>query len=160
IYVTLAQFPVLGASLLVRTASDPLALTRFVKDTGHRSDPDQPVDHVQTLEHVRANALASPRLTSILLSVFAVLALLISSAGIGGVIAFSVSERTQEFGVRLALGAEPRQVIALVLRQGLSLVAVGLALGFVGAHILGGMMSRLLFEVRATDPPTFLAMSV
>ncbi|HEX7252847.1 MAG TPA: ABC transporter permease, partial [Thermoanaerobaculia bacterium] len=159
IYVTLAQFPVLGASLLVRTASDPLALTRLVKDVVHGIDPEQPVDHIQTLEQVRANALASPRLTSILLTIFAALALLITSAGIGGVIAFSVGERTQEFGVRLALGAEPRQVIFLVLRQGLAMVAIGLALGFVGAHVLAGMMSRLLFEVRATDPPTFLAMS-
>jgi putative ABC transport system permease protein len=160
IYVTLAQFPVLGASLLIRTAGDPLALSRLVKDAVHGLDPDQPVDHIQSLEQVRANALASPRLTSILLTIFAGLALLITAAGIGGVIAFSVSERTQEFGVRLALGAEPIQVIGLVLRQGLVLVAVGLALGFIGAHILGGLMSRLLFEVRATDPPTFLAMSV
>jgi len=160
VYVTLSQFPILGGSLLVRTASDPLALTRLVKDAVHGIDPEQPVDHIRTLEQVKANALAAPRLTSILLSIFAVLALLITSAGIAGVIAFSVGERTQEFGVRLALGAEPRQVLGMVLRQGLTLVAVGLAIGFIGAHVLAGMMTRLLFEVRATDPPTFLAMSV
>jgi len=160
IYVTLSQFPILGGSLLVRTTSNPLALTRLVKDAVRGIDPEQPVDHIRTFEQVKANALAAPRLTSILLSIFAALALLITCAGIAGVIAFSVGERTQEFGVRLALGAEPRQVLGMVLRQGLTLVAMGLAIGFVGAHVLAGLMSRLLFEVRATDPPTFLAMSV
>jgi putative ABC transport system permease protein len=160
VYVTLAQFPILGGSLLVRTAANPMSLSRLAKDAVHGIDPDQPVDRFQTLDQVRANALASPRLTSILLSIFAALALLITSAGIAGVIAFSVSERTQEFGVRLALGALPRQVVGMVLRQGMTLVAVGLGLGFVGAHFMAVMMSRLLFQVRATDPPTFLAMSV
>jgi putative ABC transport system permease protein len=160
VYLALDQFPALAGSLLVRSSTDPLSLNRLVRRTVHAIDPDQPVDRFATLEQARANALASPRLTSILLSIFALLALLITSAGIAGVIAFSVSERTQEFGIRMALGAEPRQVIGMVLRQGMTLVGAGLALGFVGAHLLAGMMSRLLFEVRATDPPTFLAMSV
>ena len=160
VYVAISQFPPLSATLLVRSAADPMALSRLVRDAVHGIDPEQAVDRFRTLEQVRSNALASPRLTSILLGLFAGLALVITSAGIAGVVAFSVGERTQEFGVRLALGAEPRQVIGMVLRQAMMPVAVGLALGFLGAHLLAGAMSRLLFEVNATDPPTFLAMSV
>jgi putative ABC transport system permease protein len=109
---------------------------------------------------VRESSLASPRLTSILLALFAIVALAITSAGIAGVVAFSVGERTQEFGIRLALGADPRQVVRMVLRQAMATVAIGLAFGFLGAHLIAGAMSRLLFEVNATDPPTFLAMSL
>ncbi len=159
-YVTLAQFPALSATLLVRSASEPMAMSRLVRDAVHGIDPDQAVDRFRTLAQVRENALASPRLTSILLALFAALALSITCAGIAGVVAFSVGERSQEFGIRLALGANPRQVIGMVLAHSMTLVAVGLALGFVGAHLLAGAMSRLLFEVNATDPPTFLAMSV
>jgi len=123
-------------------------------------DPEQAVDRFRTLEQVRSGSLASPRLTSVLLALFAVVALGITSAGIAGVVAFSVGERTQEFGIRLALGADPRQVVGMVLRQSMGTIFIGLALGFLGAHLIAGAMSRLLFEVHATDPPTFLAMSL
>ncbi|HYB52228.1 MAG TPA: FtsX-like permease family protein, partial [Thermoanaerobaculia bacterium] len=160
VYVTVPQYPPISATLLLRTTSNPMAMSRLVSGAVHGIDPEQAVDRFRTLEQVRANALASPRLTSILLAVFAALALSITSAGIAGVVAFSVGERTQEFGIRLALGADPRQVVGMVLRQAMALVAVGLALGFAGAHLLASAMSRLLFEVNATDPPTFLAMSL
>ena len=160
IYLALPQFPTLSGSLLVRTTGGPMALTRLVGETVHAVDPDQPVDRFQTLDQVRSNALASPRLTATLLSLFAVLALGVTCAGIAGVMAFAVGERRQEFGIRMALGAKPRAVLTLVLRQSMTLVAAGLALGLVGAHLLARLMSGLLFEVNATDPPTFLAMSV
>jgi putative ABC transport system permease protein len=160
VYLAMEQFPPLSATLLLRSASNPMAMSRLVRGAVHGIDPEQPVDRFRTLEQVRSSSLASPRLTSILLAIFASLALAITSAGIAGVVAFSVSERTQEFGIRLALGADPRRVVGMVLRQAMTLVAVGLALGFVGAHLLAGAMSRLLFEVNATDPPTFLAMSL
>jgi predicted permease len=160
IYVALAQFPTLSGSLLVRTTGSPLALSRLVRETVHSVDPDQPIDRFQTLEQARSNALASPRLTATLLSLFAALALAVTCAGIAGVMAFAVGERRQEFGIRMALGARPGSVLKLVLRQSMTLVAAGLALGLVGAHLLARMMSGLLFEVNATDPPTFLAMSV
>jgi predicted permease len=160
IYVALPQFPTLSGSLLVRTTGGPLALTRLVRDTVHSVDPDQPVDRFQTLDQARSNALASPRLTATLLSLFAALALAVTCAGIAGVMAFAVGERRQEFGIRMALGAKPGAVLGLVLRQAMTLVAAGLALGFIGAHLLARLMSGLLFEVNATDPPTFLAMSV
>jgi putative ABC transport system permease protein len=160
IYLALPQFPTLSGSLLVRTTGSPLALSRLVRETVHSIDPDQPVDRFRTLEEARSNSLASPRLTATLLSLFAALALAVTSAGIAGVMAFTVGERTHEFGIRMALGAEPGSVLTLVLRQAMTLVAAGLALGFVGAHLLARLMSGLLFEINATDPPTFLAMSV
>jgi predicted permease len=160
VYLALEQFPSLSGSILVRTTSDLDTVARRVRHTVHGLDPDQPVDRARTLEEVRSDAIASPRLTSILLSIFAALALLITSAGIAGVIAFSVGERTHEFGIRLALGAAPGSVLAMVMREGMVLVAAGIALGLIGAHALARLMSGLLFEVDATDPPTFLAMSV
>jgi putative ABC transport system permease protein len=159
VYLAQAQFPPLSSTLLLRSAADPLSLSRLVRSVVHGLDPEQAVDRFRTLEQVHANALASPRLTFILLGIFAVLALLVTSAGIAGVVAFTVGERTSEFGIRLALGADPREVVGMVLRQAMTPVVIGLALGFAGAHLLATAMSRLLFEVNATDPPTFLAMS-
>jgi predicted permease len=160
VYLSMKQFPPLSSTVLVRTAEQPMALSRRVRDAVHRIDGEQAIDRFRTLEQVRSNALASPRLTSLLLGLFAALALAITSAGIAGVVAYSVGERRQEFGIRLALGADPQSVIGMVLRQAMTLVAIGLAIGFAGAQFLAGAMSRLLFEVNATDPPTFLAMSV
>jgi putative ABC transport system permease protein len=159
IYVALPQYPTLSGSLLVRTTDSPLALSQTVRAAVHSVDPDQPIDRFQTLDQVHSNALASPRLTATLLSLFAALALAVTSTGIAGVMAFIVGERTHEFGIRMALGAKPGEVLTLVLRQAMTLVAAGLALGLVGAHLLARLMSGLLFEVNATDPPTFLAMS-
>jgi len=160
IYLALPQFPTISGSLLVRAAGSPLSLTKLVAATVHSIDPDQPVDRFRSLDEARSNALASPRLTATLLSLFAALALAVTCAGLAGVIAFTVGERRQEFGIRMALGAEPRSVLRLVLNQAMRLVLAGLAIGLVGAHLLARLMSGLLFEVRATDPPTFLAMSV
>jgi predicted permease len=160
IYVALPQYPTLSGSLLVRTTDSPMTLSQTVRAAVHSVDPDQPIDRFQTLDQVHSNALASPRLTATLLSLFAALALAVTSTGIAGVMAFIVGERTHEFGIRMALGAKPGEVLTLVLRQAMTLVAAGLALGLVGAHLLARLMSGLLFEVNATDPPTFLAMSV
>ena len=160
IYVPLTQYPTLLGALLLRASGSPRLLERQVRDAVLKLDPEQPIDRFRTLDEVRSNALASPRLTALLLGLFAAVALVVTCAGIAGVIAFSVSERTQEFGIRLALGAAPNSVLSLVLKQGMALVAAGLALGFVGAHVAARLMSGLLFEVNATDPPTFLAMSV
>jgi predicted permease len=160
IYLALPQFPTLSGSLLVRTEGSPLGLQWSVAAAVHSIDPDQPIDRFRTLEQARSNALASPRLTATLLSLFAALALAVTCAGIAGVMAFTVGERRQEFGIRMALGAEPRSVLRLVLKEAMRLVVAGLALGLIGAHLLARLMTGLLFEVQATDPPTFLAMSV
>jgi predicted permease len=160
VYLVSPQFPPLSSTLLLRTTANPMSMSRLVRDAVHGIDPEQAVDRFRTLEQVRSGSLASPRLTSVLLALFALVALGITSAGISGVVAFSVGERTQEFGIRLALGADPRQVVGMVLRQAMGTILIGLAFGFLGAHLIAGAMSRLLFEVHATDPPTFLAMSL
>jgi predicted permease len=158
IYVPLAQSG-FGGSLLVRTAADPMSIANLMREAVYGADPDTAVDRVQTLEQVRSDAVASPRLTAILLAMFAGLALLITAAGIAGVMALSVNQRTHELGVRLALGATPGRVLGMVLRQGMTFVLVGLSVGIVGALLLGRLMSTLLFAIEPTDPITFLAVA-
>jgi len=155
--VPFLQNPLLGASLLVRTAADPVSIARDVIAVVHQIDPQQPVAHVQTLKQVRDDSLASPRLTAILLSLFAVLALVITAAGISGIVALAVSQRTHEIGIRMVLGATPADVLRMVLRQGMAPVLIGLGLGVAGALALTRLMSSLLFDVEPADPLTFVA---
>jgi len=153
IYVPLAQSPNnFAGQVLVRTAGTPSGFAQVLRDTVHAVDPNQPVENIQTLDDLRAEALAAPRLTATLLSVFAGLALLVTLAGIGGVIATSVTQRTREFGVRMALGASRGAVMAMVLRQGLTLVAIGLAVGIVAAAAGGRVLSAYLYQTTPRDP--------
>ncbi len=158
IYIPLAQSG-FANNLLVRTAADPMSIASLMREAIYAADPDTAIDRVQTLEHVRSDAVASPRLTAILLAMFAGLALIITAAGIAGVMALSVSQRKHELGVRLALGATPAKVIRMVIGQGMSFVLVGLSIGVAGALLLGRLMSALLFAVQPTDPLTFVAVS-
>ena len=119
--LTQTPFGIAG-QLLVRTAGDPSSFGNVLRSTVYSVDPNQPVENVQTLDDLRYEALAAPRLTATLLGVFAALALLVTLAGIGGVIATSVQQRTKEFGLRMALGARRDSVLMMVVRQGLTLV--------------------------------------
>lgn len=159
IYVPLTQAG-FGGNLLVRTAADPMSIARLMREAVYEVDSDTAVDRVQTLEQVRSDAVASPRLTAILLAMFAGLALVITAAGIAGVMALSVNQRTHELGVRLALGASPGKVLRMVMRQGMSFVMIGLSAGVAGALLLGRLMSSLLFAVAPTDPITFLTVAL
>jgi len=118
------------------------------------------VTRILTLEQIRNEWLASPRLTAILITIFAGLALVITLAGISGVMALAVSQRTREIGIRMALGATRESVLGMVLRQGMLLVAIGLVIGLASAPPLTRMMKDLLFGVQSTDPPTFLAVAL
>jgi putative ABC transport system permease protein len=149
-----------GGFLLVRTAADPLSLARQIRSTIHEIDAETAIDHVRTLEEARNEALASPRLTTLLLGLFALVALAITSAGVGGVIALAVSQRTHEIGIRMALGATRGKVLWMILRQGLGLVGAGLLVGLAGSLILTRLMSTLLFGVEPTDVLTFLGVSI
>lgn len=159
IYIPLAQNG-FANNLLVRTAADPISITSLMREAIYAVDPETAIDRVQTLEQVRSDAVASPRLTAMLLGLFAGLALVITAAGIAGVMALSVSQRRRELGVRLALGATPGMVLSMVMRQGMTFVLMGLSIGVAGALLLGRLMSSLLFAVEPTDPITFVAVSV
>jgi putative ABC transport system permease protein len=160
VYLPFAQLPIRESTFLVRTTADPAAMARRIGEEVLAIDAAQPVANVQTLEEVRGEALASPRLTTTLILLFALLALCITAAGLGGVVAFSVSQRTQEIGVRMALGAGRGEVLGMVLREGLRLVGLGLVLGALAAVFLGRLITGLLFHVETTDPITFAAMAL
>jgi ABC-type antimicrobial peptide transport system permease subunit len=134
-----------------------MSAAALLRETVFRIDAETAVDRVQTLEQVRSESVASPRLTTILLAMFAGLALVITAAGIAGVMALTVSQRTRELGIRLALGASPASVLRLVMKQGLVLVVVGLALGVAGALALTRLLTALLFSTAPTDVLTFFA---
>ncbi len=146
----------ISATVLVRTTGLPATFSAPLREAIRRADPQQPVTRIETLEEVRVNSLAAPRLIATLLGLFALLALVITAAGIGGVLAFTVSQRTQEFGIRMALGASRAEVLRMVLRQGLQLVVVGLAAGTVAAYFLSRLMASVLFGVPPTDPLTYV----
>ncbi len=149
-----------GGFLLVRTAAEPMSIVRQLRSAVYEIDGETAIDHVRTLEEARSEALASPRLTALLLGLFALLALVITATGLAGVMALQVNQRTHELGIRLALGAAPGKVLLMVLRQGLALVVLGLILGFAGAMALTRVMSKLLFAVEPGDPLTWLAVSL
>jgi putative ABC transport system permease protein len=155
-YAPLRQRPLLGMNLLVRGELPAAAMERLVRRAVHEVDPDQPVAEVRVLERVRSDSLSSQRVTATLLTLFAFLALLISATGIGGLIAFSVAQRTQEIGVRVALGASRFGVLWLVLRQAMLLSWAGLAVGLALAGSLNHVLSGLLYGIRSADPLTFL----
>ena len=159
VYIPLFQNPLGAGNLLVRTAMNPMGIARDVAKTVYSIDPQQPVARIATLEQLRSDSLASPRLTTILLGLFAGLALLITLAGIIGVLSLSVSQRTNEIGIRMALGASPGKISRMVMGQGLFLVMVGLALGIAGSLALSRLMSTLLFGIEPTDPLTFTAVA-
>jgi predicted permease len=159
LYRPFAQNPGWGA-VLVRTRVEPTQLASLVGRAVHELDPEQPVDRIRTLAEVRRDSVASPRLTAMLLGIFALVALLITAAGIGGVLALSVSQRTVEIGVRMAMGAERGAVMRMILGQGLGLVLAGLALGLLGATLLSRLIERLLFGVPPTDPLTYAAVAI
>src|SRR5213078_2096923 len=152
IYVPLAQNPMGQASLVIKTAVEPMSIARGVIELLHAVDPNQPAARVRSLEQVRAESVAAPRLTTNLLGLFALLALAIAATGIGGVMALAVGQRRHEIGVRMAIGARPGEILRMILRQGMVLALVGVALGLFGALWLTRLLQQLLFEVTLTDP--------
>jgi predicted permease len=141
--------------LVVKTQLEPSAMASTIHQEVRGIDPALPVTAVQTMTDVVRTSAATPRFNTLLVGAFALLALLLAGIGIAGVLATSVSRRTQEIGVRLALGARPRTLVAMILREGIALAAIGLAVGWPVAWMLARVMESLLFEVRPRDPVAF-----
>jgi len=150
----------MAGRVLVRTTGDPMEMAAIVRDAVHSFDPEQPVENFQTMEMLQSDSIATPRITALLLGLFGGLALMITIAGITGVIATSVSQRTQEFGIRMALGARTGEVMGMVLKQGVTLVAVGVVLGLIGAVAFSRVLEGLLFKTDATDPVTYAGVAL
>jgi putative ABC transport system permease protein len=161
IFEPLAQNPSRLATLLVRTSGDdPLQVAAAVRAAVHRVDPRVPVYDVTTLDRRIGGFLTARRFQTSLVVGFAVVALLLAAIGIYGLIRYSVVARTHEIAIRMAIGAQAGDIFRMIVREGLTLTAVGLAIGLVGAVIVGRAGSSLLFSVTATDPVTLLAVSV
>ena len=159
-YDTYSQDPGLFATVLVRTNVDPLSLTEPVRQALWRVDADQPMWKIRTVEFLVKRSTADRRFLMTLMGIFAVLALVLTIIGLYGVISYLVNQRTQEIGIRMALGAQMRDIMRMVLKQGMVLVLTGVALGLATAWLSTRLMSRLLYQVSATDPLTFVAISL
>jgi putative ABC transport system permease protein len=155
VYETPAQLTYPAMTFVVRTQGDPLALAAAARREVQAIDSDLPLADVRTLRSWMGESVARTRFGTLLLTVFAAVALLLAAVGIYGVMSYSVAQRTHEIGIRMAMGAQRRDVVRLVVGQGLLLTAVGVALGAAGAFGLTRLMTGLLYGVTATDPATF-----
>jgi predicted permease len=159
-YLPLRQSYADSATLYVRTQADPASVLNAVRQAVQNLEPNLPLTNVQTMREVLQLGLWAPRMGAVLLGIFGVLALLLASVGLYGVLAYTVSQRTQEIGIRMALGANARAVLRMVLQQGMALVLAGVGGGLIVGLFVTRMLTSLLFAVSAADPLTFVAMPV
>jgi putative ABC transport system permease protein len=155
VYVPHSQYGPESMVLTVRTAVAPMTVLPAIKTSLRTLAPGVALGQARTMEDLVAASVAQPRFRTLLLAIFAGVSLLLASVGLYGVVAFSVNQRRTELGLRLALGAEPGEVMRLVLRQGMLPVAVGIAAGLGGAVLLARVMKSLLFGIEPGDPATF-----
>ncbi len=160
LYIAYKQNPRSTMTVVVRAGSDPNNLVAAIREEAHSLDSDLPIFNVRTFDQYLSASVAQPRFNTLLLGVFAALALILTVVGLYGVTSYSVTQRSHEIGVRMALGATSGNVLSLIIRQGLSLTLTGVALGLAGAFAFTRVAESLLFGVTATDPFTFIAVSV
>ncbi len=156
-YVAVAQSPFDVLTFVVRTGADPASVVAAARNEVAAVDKDLPIFDVKTLDQYVSESVAQPHFSSLLLGIFAGLALALAAVGLYGVIAYSVVQRTHEFGVRMALGAERQDVLRMVLGQGIVLTLAGVGIGVAGALALTRFLGSLLFGIRPNDPATFAA---
>jgi putative ABC transport system permease protein len=159
-YVPQAQIPIGRLTMIVRTSGDPSILARPLAETVRSVDPDLPAYNIKTVEDYLDGTIAIPRFNTLLLGIFAGLALLLTAIGLYGVISYSVAQRTHEIGIRMALGAQPGEMMRLVVGQGVRLALFGVGLGLIAAFAFTHFLSSLLFGVTATDPLSFATVVV
>jgi putative ABC transport system permease protein len=159
IYLPLRQWPVSFMAVVVKTAVAPASITDAVRAQVAAVDPNLPVSNVSTLEAIVAKSISQQRFYMTLLTIFAAVALVLAAIGIFGVLSYAVSQRTREIGIRMALGAQERSVISLIVRQAMLLVTGGVAAGTVAALLLSETMAKMLFNVTARDPVTFVSVA-
>jgi predicted permease len=154
------QAPTPQITLVARTAGDPATAAAALVAQVRRIDPEQPVAAIRTIDSLVADDLARPRLTTIVFGTFAAAALVLAAIGLYGVISLAVTQRTQEIGVRMALGARRRDVLGLIVRRGLMLTGVGLVIGIAGALVFGRLIASLLYGIAPSDPATLAGVSL
>jgi putative ABC transport system permease protein len=160
IYIAHAQNPRSTMFYVVRTTNDPTAMVAAIRSEVQSMDKDLPMYNIKTLDQYIASSVAQPRFNMLLLCIFASAALLLTIIGLYGVLSYAVTERTHEIGVRMALGANTADVLKLIVKQGMGLTLIGVALGLAGAYALGQITESLLFDVKATDPFTFMVVAL
>ncbi len=159
-FVSDQQYPWLSTVLVVHTKTDAASMLPAIKRAFANVDKNQPLTDAKTMGQLMAESVAQPRFYTLLLGLFAAVALALAGVGIYGVMSYTVAQRTHEIGIRIALGAQGRDVLKLVVGQGMALTLVGVAVGLIGAFIVTRVMSSLLYGVTATDPVTFAGVSL
>jgi putative ABC transport system permease protein len=159
-YAAYSQQPGLFATVVIRTTVEPLSLSESIRQAIWKVDADQPMWKIRTVEFLVNRSTADRKFLMALMGIFATLALVLTMIGLYGVVSYLVNQRTQEIGIRMALGAQMRDIMRMVLKQGMVLVLTGVALGLGAAWLLTRLMSRLLYQVSATDPLTFAAIAL
>jgi putative ABC transport system permease protein len=160
LYLSYAQSPQSRMILFIRTAVEPASLTAPLRAAVHDVSPEYPLYDVQTMAERTATATASARFSSGLLGLFSIIALALAAVGIYGVMAVLVGQRTKEIGIRMAIGADARAIVAMVVGQGLRVTAIGTAIGLAGAVVLTRFLRTLLFEVSTTDPRAYVVATI
>jgi len=159
-YFAYAQLPPSGMTVIIKAVGDPNVLLASAREQVKAVDTDQPIYNIRSMNEIRAESVAPERLNLTLLSIFAGIALVLAIVGIYGVMSYSVTQRTHEIGIRMAIGAQPRDVFSMVMRQGMILALIGVAFGLVGAFGLTRLMATMLFDIKPTDPATFAFIAI
>ncbi|MGH9705052.1 MAG: FtsX-like permease family protein, partial [Candidatus Acidiferrales bacterium] len=160
IYEAFDQAPDNAMSFVLRVAGDPMSQVSALRQVVQSVDSQVAVVDPQTLEVLVSESTALPRFRTLLLGLFAALALVLASVGLYGVMSYSVAQRTHEMGIRMALGAQPRQILLLVVREGMTLVAAGIATGIAGALFFSRVMENLLFGIGPHDFTTIVSVAI